>query len=319
MEDGGPLPEPALVDLRCDGQRLPQRHTNDKGAFTFRIGGEPSRGIADSRRQMPGPAVGASGSDRSYVSLTNCELEATLPGYTSSKIYLGRRSVFESADVGTLVLRRLERSQGSMVSANTALAPPEARKAFERAEKEWTGKRPDAAKAGRELEKAIAAYGDFAAAWEMLGRVKLAQKDAAGARAAFEKAAAADPQFVPPVLALALMAVEQQQMPEAVRRAGDAIKLMPSLAEAHYYTARAKMALGEMEGAESSVRAVLGSPEAARYPRTRFMMGNILAQKGDLQGAAEEFRLYLEAEPGSRAADVVRKTLAEWRSAGRIR
>jgi hypothetical protein len=49
-EDGSPLPEPAVVELRCEGQRLPQRQTNAKGAFTFRIGGEPSRGLADSQQ-----------------------------------------------------------------------------------------------------------------------------------------------------------------------------------------------------------------------------------------------------------------------------
>ena len=319
MEDGGPPPEPAIVELRCEGQRLPQRHTDAKGGFSFRVGGEPSRGIADSQRQTPGVAVGTTASDRSFVSLTNCELEASLAGYTSTKIYLGRRSVFESTDVGTLVLRRLARGEGSLVSANTALAPPDALKAYQRAEKEMAGSRPDRGKAAKDLQKAIAAYPAFAAAWELLGRVKLAGKDAAGAREAFEKAAAADANFVRPLVELALVEIEGQHMAEAARRAGEALKLMPSLAEAHYYNAVARLSLGEMEAAEKSVRAVLASPEAVRYPRAHFMMGNILAGRGELAAAAVELRRFVEAEPGSRAAEAARKTLAEWQAAGKLR
>ena len=143
MADGTAPPEQTIVELWCDGQRQPQEHTDREGKFNFRIGGQQSRGIADSQRQLPGAAVGASGSDRSFVSLTSCELQASLPGYNSTKIYLGRRSVFESSDVGTLVLRPVAKGEGSFISANTLAAPKDAKKAFDNGQKELSKNKPN--------------------------------------------------------------------------------------------------------------------------------------------------------------------------------
>ena len=42
-------------------------------------------------------------------------------------------------------------------------------------------------------------------------------------------------------------------------------------------------------------------------------------QKGDLAGAAAQFRLFLELEPSSRAAEVAKKMLAEWQAAGKVK
>ena len=319
LEDGGPPPQPAIIELRCEGQRQPQYFTDKKGFFNFRVGGDPSRSLADAQRQAPGAAVGTTASDRSHVSLTNCELEAALPGYTSSKINLTRRSVFESTDVGTIILHRLAKGEGSFVSMNSLAAPADAKKAYEKAEKEMAKERPDNGKAAKDLQKAAELHPQYAAAWNLLGKARLGAGDAPSAREAFQKAAAADPKFVPPILSLALIDMQQQRMAEALKWAGEALKLLPDLAEAHYYNAVASLSLGNAGAAESSIRAVLASPDARRFPRSHFIMGNILAQKGDTAGAAAEFRLFLEAEPSSRAAEAVKKQLAEWHAAGAIK
>jgi len=318
LEDGSPPPVPVIVDLRCDGNRMPQYYTNDKGYFIFRIGGEPSRSVADSQRQGPGEPVGATGSDRSFVSLTNCELEATLAGYTSSKIYLARRSVFESTDVGTIVLHRLGKGAGSFASATTEGAPPAARQACERAEKELARERPDHRKAARELQKAVGLDPHYAVAWNLLGKARLGVNDAAGAREAFQKAVEADSAYVPPLVSLAFVEIEQRRLKEAAAWAGKALALAPGLAEAHYYNAVASLSLGDDVAAEASIRMVVGGPQAARFPRGYFILGNILAGKGDVKGAAVEFRRFLELEPASRAAEAVKKQLAEWQAAGTI-
>ena len=49
------------------------------------------------------------------------------------------------------------------------------------------------------------------------------------------------------------------------------------------------------------------------------MLGNILAQKGDLSGAAAEFRVYVQAEPSSNAAEAARKQIAQWEAEGRLK
>src|SRR5512140_1209422 len=43
LEDGTPPPEPAMIEMRCEGQRQPQYYTNKKGNFNFRVGGELSQ------------------------------------------------------------------------------------------------------------------------------------------------------------------------------------------------------------------------------------------------------------------------------------
>jgi hypothetical protein len=319
LEDGTPPPEPAMIEMRCEGQRQPQYYTNKKGNFNFRVGGELSQSLADSQRQTPGQPVGASGSDRSHVSLTNCELEASLPGYTSSKIFLGRRSVFEDTDVGTIVLHRLAKGEGSFVSANSMAAPSNAKKAYEKGEKEITKQPPDNEKASKELQKAVELYPQYAAAWNLLGKARLGMKDTAAAHEAYLKAAEADPKFVPPMLSLALMEMQQQRMAESAKWAGQVLKLLPDLAEANYYNAVANLSLGNAAAAETSIRAVLASPDAQRYPRSHFILGNLLAQKGEAEKAAAEFRAFLEVEPTSRAAEAVKQQLAEWKASGLIK
>jgi tetratricopeptide (TPR) repeat protein len=319
LEDGSPPPAPALVELRCADQRQPQYYTDKKGYFNFRVGGEPSRSVADSQRTTPGQAVGASGSDRSFVSLTNCELEAALAGYLSSKIFLGRRSVFESSDVGTIVLRPVGKGVGSFVSLNTLAAPEAAKKAFEQAEKELQKEKPNSKKAVKDLEKATGEYPQFAAAWHLLGKARLRENDANGARDAFEKAISTDPKYVVPLLSLALLELQMQRMAQASELAGRALKLVPGSGEANYYLAVAELSLGNMTTAETAIQAVHASNEAARYPRTHFMLGNILAQKGDVKTAASEFKKFLEVEPASRAAEAVKAQLAEWEAGGLLK
>lgn len=319
LEDGSPPPAPALVELRCADQRQPQYYTDRKGNFNFRVGGEPSRTVADSQRATPSTPVGASGSDRSFVSLTNCELEAALPGYMSSKIFLGRRSVFESSDVGTIVLRPVAKGEGLFVSVNTLSAPEDAKKAYERAEKELQKEKPNAKKALKDLEKAVAEYPQFSAAWHLIGKIRFAENNADAAKDAYEKAASTDPKFVLPLLSLASLELQTQRMAQASEAAGRALKLAPGLGEANYYLAVAEMSLGNMTSAEAAIQAVHASNEATRFPRTHFMLGNILAQKGDVKGAVSEFRKFLDAEPGSRAAEAVKAQLAEWESAGLLK
>lgn len=319
LEDGTPPPEPAVVELRCEGERQPQSYTDRRGYFSFRVGGERSRAVPDSQRVRPGQPIGAGGPDRSFVSLTNCELEASLAGFTSGKVYLGRRSVFENTDVGTIILTRVATGEGHFISMNTLAAPPKAREAYEKALALLLKETPDLESASRELEKAVSLYPAFAAAWNRLGELRARAADGPGARAAFRKAVEAEPKFVPPLLALALAELEQQNAAEAARLANRALRLVPGLAEAHYYHALAQYSLGDVAAAEASARAVLSGPEASRYPRLHFLLGTVLAGRGDLQAAAAELRRFVELDPDSRAAEAARKQLQEWESRGRVK
>ena len=319
VDDGQVPPQPPLIVLWCDGRREPQSNTDRKGKFNFRIGGDPSTLTPDSRSQLPSQQIGATGSDRSYVSLQNCEVEATLSGYTSSRIQLGRRSVFESSDIGIIILHPLAKGEGGFISVNSAAAPDNARKSFEKAEKEMQKENADAGKAIKDLKKAIAAYPEYADAWNLRGRAHAMEKHLPAAKESFEKAAAADSKFVRPMLALSLLEMQQRHPKESAEWAAKILKLLPSLGEANYYMAVAQMSLGNPGAAEGPARSVLTSPDAAQFPKARFILGNILAQKGDAKAAAAEFRKYVELEPNSPAAEAVKKQLAEWESGGLLK
>ncbi len=316
LPDGSPPPEPAIVRLYCPGGWQPQAYTAKDGSFNFPVGGAQQARIRDSSRTLPDTPVGASGPDRSFVSLTGCELRAYLPGYTSSKIDLGRRSVFESPEVGTLILRPAGPTGDPLVSVKTLAAPKKAQNAFRKAQEQLSKQRPDAARAARELEKAVEEYPQFAEAWNLLGETRIRLSDLSGARAAFEKAIEADPEFLPPYVMLALMELQQNNMRGAAQFADRAVALAPDHAEANYYRAVAHSELGNLAAAEESIRRVQSGVEADRYPRTHFLLGNIHLQRGDVTAAAEAFRRYLELEPNSRAAAAVRRQLADWKAAG---
>ena len=316
LPDGSPPPEPAIVYLYCPSGRQPQAYTNDKGQFNFPVGGAQHRRVIDASRTGPSAPVGASGPDRSFVDLTQCELRAYLPGYTSSKINLGRRSVFEATEVGTLILTPASKGHGTLISLNTLAAPRNARKAYEKAQQELTKQKPNLKKVLKLLQKAVKAYPEFAAAWNLIGETRIRTGDLEGARNALQKAAQADSKFATPLVTLALMALEQRNMKEAARLADQAVELVPNLAEAHYYRALAYWSLNQPELAEESVRAVEAAGETSRYPRLHFILGNIYAQRGDVRAAAGEFERFIELESDSRAAKAARQQLDRWRRQG---
>ncbi|MCW5977499.1 MAG: tetratricopeptide repeat protein [Bryobacteraceae bacterium] len=319
LPDGSEPPEPVLMRLYCADGRQPQAYTDRHGAFNFPVGGTQQERIMDASRSLPDAPVGASGSDRSFVSMIGCELMAYLPGYTSTKIQLGRRSVFESPDVGVIIIRPVAAGEATLVSLNTLQAPEKARKSFEKAEKELAKSSPDPSKAAKDLQKAVEEFPAFSAAWNLLGDARLRMKDFAGARAALDSAIAAEPKFAPPYLILVRLDLTENRMEDAVKAADLVLELAPGLAEAHYYRAIALTGLGRDNEAEVSLKAVEASGEAERYPRTHFMLGNILVGRGDIPGAAAQFRQFLAEESGSRAAEVVRQELEKWQAEGLLK
>ncbi len=318
LPDGTPPPEPVLVRLECPETEQPQAYTDDEGKFIFAVGGPRSLTVPDSRRSRPGSAVGAQGPDRSHVSMTGCVLRAYLAGYTSSSINLGRRNVFESTDVGTLIIKPADGRPDPLVSVNTLAAPGKASKAYGKARKQMDKQPPNVEKAIEELETAVAEYPQFTAAWTLLGEARIHANDIDGANAALRKAVELEPTFAPPYVTLALMELQKGQMAEAESFAGRAIELHPDHSEAHYYRAVACAQLGELAKAEESIRAIRANGDGERYPRTHFLLGNILFGKGDIPAAAAEFERYLELEPDSRAADAVREQLAKWKQQGTL-
>ena len=208
--------------------------------------------------------------------------------------------------------------EDATVSFTTLAAPRGARKAYGRAVREFRKKNPDHDKIVEELEKATTLYPSYAAAWHLLGETRLILDQLDSARQAFERAVAEDPKFTHPYVALALVELKLGRPADAAQVADTVLRMNPYLAEAHYYRAVAYYTLGKLDAAKKSIRAIVQSGEEQAYPRIHFMLGDLRAGEGDVDGAAAEFRRLVELEPGSKAADLARKQLVRWDAEGVI-
>lgn len=322
MEDGTSPEQPVEVVLVCYGA-VRQQVLSHRGEFSFDVGRTKSLADIDSSSsgapsddQFFGPTgVGTSSIEPAGNSLdmSGCELRASLAGFSSDTIRLGRRRALDDPNVGEIVLHRLEGVEGTTVSANTAGAPKKAKKAFENAEKELRKKKAKLDKAAKELEKAVNEFPEFAAAWHLLGEVRLALDDAVGAQKAFQQAIDSDSQYISPYLSLAKFLVSQAQWEEAAQLSDKVIELNPYVSYAYYLSAASNYSLGNLSVAEKSARKVVENKEGGRYPQTYFILGGILAQQGRITLAKAEFNHFLEAEPAGPMSERAKQILSQLR------
>lgn len=302
IDDGSELTDAATIESMCNGDRHFEAYTDRKGNFSFEFGKQRTMGNDDvattSSSDMPGQPRTALQQRRE---LQQCELIAVLPGFTSQAIELSAVDVTESMNVGTIVLHRLAHVEGFTISATTAMAPPKAKKAFEKGKDEEQKKKWDAAE--KKFQEAVQLYPKFAAAWLELGRMQLQRKDESAARQSWQQAVAADPQFVTPHQLLAGLAFQQQQWQEVLDQTGAVVRLNPlSFAGQWYYSSVANYYLAHYEEAERSARKGIQADVEHRIPKLEYLLGVILARKHEFQGATEHMRNYVRLAP--KAPDV---------------
>jgi tetratricopeptide (TPR) repeat protein len=254
--------------------------------------------------------LSGSGSDLTANSLWGCELRAALAGYRSDTISLASRRYMDNPDVGTIVLHNLTNVKGFTTSATTAFAPKDARKAFDKAGEAIQRSRPDDAQ--KELLKAVGMYPKFAAAWYELGRVYERRDHFDEARDAYTKAIAADGNYVNPYERLYLLAAKDAKWQEVAETTDRVLRLNPyDFPGAYYYNALANTQLKKFDAAEKSAReaAKLSGPQAE--PRSYYVLGVILANKGDFGASAESLRTFLKASPATPDRDRIEKMISE--------
>jgi tetratricopeptide (TPR) repeat protein len=327
MEDGSPIPDPAGVELICNGQIVKRVKPYASGDFTVVLGNDSSDtlDIATPRNPATGSSVAfggkreqTAGEDVGRFDFGGCELRAGLPGFFSNVIAIGPRRRLDKSEIGQLVLRRMAGVDAIMVSANTLSAPSRARTAFDNARSRMQGEKPDRAGAVAELKKAIAEYPTFAAAWHLLGIARLAEKDTTAAEEAFKQAVAGDANYIEPYVELASIEMMQQRWAEAARWIDPAVKLNPNIPYANYLSASVHFQLGNLDAAERSALALWNTREVARFPLTHYILGAVKAQRGDFESAAARFRDFLATKPDAAAAQSVGELLSDWEREGRI-
>ena len=342
-DDGSPADMTAQVKLVCDG-RVRRRVNIFNGYFRLSVGGtnlqatgmNASVGSQDASGTInptmtegfggystPGQ-VGQRSQDLqtrnpAHMSLSGCELRAEQPGFQSESISLTSRRLLDNPDVGTLVLYRAGSIVGTTSSVTTMAAPKKARKGYKKALKEVQKKKANFQKAATELEKATDLYPEFSEAWNLLGQVRLQLKDESGAQKAFESAAASDPRYLKPQVAMMELESRRQSWDQVSEWSTKVIELHPYLMTAHYYRGVANLNLDRWEQAEDSLTKVRASHKADDYPYAGYLLGLVLADKGDFDAAAKELKHFLKLRPEALEGDRVKTFLSDWEEKGRIK
>lgn len=324
MDDGTPPPDSVVIESICNGQIRPQAYTDSKGRFNFQWGQNsavmPDASISSGPDGMPGsPGMGGMGNMGTMGrggrmdpnALMGCELRASLAGYRSEMVNLAGRRAMDNPDVGTIVLRRLGNVEGLTISGTMAMAPKDARKAFDKGRE--AARKQKWADARKEFDKATTLYPKFANAWYELGRVHEAENRVEDARKAYESALAQDPKLVTPYVQLAFIQAREGKWQDVADISDRAIKLNPfDYPQAYFVNAVANLNLQKIDAAEKSAIEADKLDTQHRIPKIKHVLGVILAQKQDYAGAREQLNGFLKLIPEN-APDAanVRKQLAE--------
>ncbi|HXE64677.1 MAG TPA: tetratricopeptide repeat protein [Bryobacteraceae bacterium] len=298
----------------CSNLRRTVASTDSQGAFTFQYGGATNSvsDASDWGQRSSNPLLSVSSGDAATAlrTIVNCDLRANLPGYQSDEVSLTDRRAIDRSDVGTIVLHRVFAVEGVVVSSTSLNAPKKARDHYESGLKATRSGRMDAA--AKEFERAIAAYPAYANAWLELGRVRQQLGSASTAREAWKKAIELDAKLTGAYVELGLDAGLSHEWKVATQYLDRALRLDPvDSPEAWFGDAVAHYYLAEYEDAEKSAREAIRLDSGGRNPRAGYVLGMVLAHKGDREGAAAELRRYLTSVPPPPDAELVKTQLAQ--------
>jgi tetratricopeptide (TPR) repeat protein len=243
--------------------------------------------------------------------LMNCELRASVSGFRSSVVNLVEFPPSSgSINVGSIVVQRGAKIEGTMVSATSYEAPKDARKAYEKGlEAERKGKLADARSY---FEKAVEIYPRHANAWFQLGTVLQKQNQKDEARTAYTQATTADSRFLPPYLSLALLAGEAENWTEVANLTGHILDRDPlNYPDSYFFNSVANYNLKKMEDAKKSGLQAERLDQRHRFPQVHLLLAEIFAQKKDYATAITEMQTYLKVAPDAKNADQVRERLAK--------
>ena len=324
LSDGTAPSEPVKIERVCNGSPRLEARTDRKGRFSFQLGQNLEFQDASANGQdgfgggfgaPRGPGFGSNASLRDN-NLFGCELRATLPGYRSDPVSLANIHYLDNPDLGTIILHPIAHVEGLTVSATTALAPKDARKAYEKGLEAAGKKNPDEAQ--KDFEKAVAVYPKYAAAWFALGQINEQRDHGEEARKAYDQSIAADSKFVPPYERLSFMALKESKWQELADTTDHMLQLNPyDYPSGYYLSSVANLQLQHLDVAEKNAREAIRLDPLKKNARAHYVLGLILAQKREFTASAESLQTFLNADPSAPDADIVRKQLEKVEAAAK--
>ena len=302
--EGEPLPwEPMLIAVECKGSIVNLTQTDLEGQFVLTFVDQHGIDLtpADAQRQMETKYEG-------------CVVRGTLAGFHSSEKTITIHNLREEPDLGTLILSPANRGGGSALSPTTKAAPAKAMKAFEKAREDWLNQNADGAASN--LKKAVEIYPAFAEAWLQLGKLREGS-DREGAKEAFSKAIAADPNFILPYEQMAALAVQERKWQDALDNAKHGLELDPAgTPQLWYYDALAKYQMGKISDAEMSAQRALAIDPRHSVPNAEQLLAVTMVRKGDYAGALQHLKNCLSYTPSGPNSDLLKQQIAQLESHG---
>jgi VWFA-related protein len=188
--------------------------------------------------------------------------------------------------------------------------PREARRAFEKAAAAVKARRID--EAVHDLEEAVTLFPAYAEAWFGLGKLRLEQKSLDAARAAFQSAIQADPNYREPYMSLAILEQSAGHWKE-LREVTDRFLEVDAIdfPQTWLLNAVANYNLGNLPVAEKSAREAERLDARQQFTEEFRLLGLILERRGDYAGEVEQLRTFLKIASADAGADSVRARLAE--------
>ncbi len=297
---GGVLPwDPIPVAVTCNGVTRYNTVTDPKGGFNIEASERNSEVVTnphDTKRIVPSALVG-------------CQVNAVVEGFTSTPLTIANRSLEDDPSIGTITLRPDERATGSIQSATTASAPPDALKELQKARSDELDKHNDSAR--KHLQKAVSIDAQLAEGWYHLGKLEETDKPQ-DALAAYRKAAAADPVYIPPFERIAALSANDKKWQDVVNASNQALKLNPAgTPQIWYFSAVGNFNIGQRDVAEKSAETSLAMDPSHVAPNTEQLLAVILAARGDYQQALEHLRHCLTYTPSGPNADLMKQQVAQ--------
>ena len=310
-ELGRPLSEPVSAELNCGMRPVQVIHTDLGGYFTFNLGtGAQSNIDFSASNETPRSFTSNSANLPSRLGnpLAGCEIRISVAGFRPRTFPLAHLSEMGRLDIGNVMLERIATARGAGVSVTSLLVPKDASQEFERAVKELEKNKTDSALPY--LEKAVEIYDQYAAAWNELGRVYLQRNEREKAENAFVKAAAADSEYLPPLIHLATLQIQNQEWEQGVQKAGNVLELEQDLGFANFLQAVGEYNMNHLDEAERSAQAAEKAPHEDN-PQLHALMAQIYMNWQDYGLAATHMRTYLEESPNGQYAEQMKKDLAD--------
>jgi len=188
-------------------------------------------------------------------------------------------------------------------------APAKAQKAFVEGAADLADGNLHEAK--KRLEQATKMYENYAQAWSVLGNLWMMHQDLKHAREAYERAIAANPDYMPAYVHLANLDLSQHRYDDVLRTTSRAIARQPvDNPLIYFFDAVANEYLKHLDAAEKSARQAIELDMAHEAPQAEYLLGMLLAARRDVPGALQHLKTYLTLAPNSRDSDEVRTTIS---------